>query len=261
MVLIEPTPRLPCSGTEPGAEPACKINAALLALDQEALALPCGLLDDATIAAQGLDPGRNPLQMWYAHWVVVTHQGASFYSLTLHADAFCPGGAHGWTEQSAVLFDLTTGAKVDPFTLLPVALRPDTPFPPAPLDPVPLDPVPLDPVPLDPAPLAPDGQTPPPLTAPPHTLPPLTALYLEVLAKTDPTGAADCAGTITQQQALTPDQTMDFLLYPEAATRSLILTPQGLAHAARPCEIGVPLDLPLLESLGADPRLIVDLQP
>lgn len=118
MVMIEPTPRLPCSGSEP----ACKINAALLALDQDALMLPCGQLDEGTIAAEGLDPGRDPLQMYYAHWVDVTLHGANFLALLRHTEAHCPGGAHGWTDLSTALFDLESGAPVDPLSLLPAAL-------------------------------------------------------------------------------------------------------------------------------------------
>ncbi|NBZ89858.1 hypothetical protein [Stagnihabitans tardus] len=231
MVLIEPTPRLPCSGTEP----ACKINAALLALDQDALMLPCGLLDDETIAAEGLDAGRNPLQMWYSHWVDVTFQGADFYGLLLQTDAACPGGAHGWSEQDAVLFDLKTGEKVDPFSLLPAELRPETPLV---------------------NDLDPEAQ---------GRLPPLTALYLDLLAKTDPTAKANsadprgCTSVITSHQALTPLETMGFLLYPDAASQALILKPSGLPHVATGCEIGVPLSVELLQGLGADPRLVADL--
>lgn len=159
----------------------------------------------------------------------MTLQGATFYSLTLQTDATCPGGAQDWSDQTVALFDLTTGARVDPFTLLPASLRPDSPLPEA------------------------SGTQ-------PDAHPPLTRLYLDVLTKTDAQGATDCTAKITRQQALTPDRKMHFLLYPEAESHSLFLVPQGLAHAEKPCEIAVPLPLALLQSLGAAPRLVADLR-
>jgi len=159
----------------------------------------------------------------------VTLQGPEFLSILTTDDFYCDGAAHGSMFNSVQLFDLTTGAAVDPLSLLPDELRP--------------------------MPLA-SGSS-----AIAHVQPEITALtelYIQLLPSAPPNQYAslnhlDCAAVLRREGH-------GFQVWPDAKAQALMLQPVGLAYFFTSCIAPVEVPLQLLQQLHAPPRLIRALQ-
>ena len=159
----------------------------------------------------------------------VTLQGPEYLSIVTDTDFYCDGAAHGNWFNNVLLFDLTTGAVVDPLSLLPDDLRP---------------------LHLEPGSSA-VAHVQPEMTA-------LTDLYIQLLPTAPPNQYAalnhlDCA-------AILRSQGHGFQVWPDAKAQALILQPAGLAYVFTSCIAPVEVPLPLLQQLRTPPRLIRALQ-
>lgn len=153
--------------------------------------------------------------------VAVTLNGRGFLSILAQNWEYC-GMAHGWGTTDALIFNLRTGARIDPLHLLPKDLIP----------------------PPDPDPAHPDD--PDVLIS---GLSRLRGLYVDQLdAKT----YDDCIDAVK-------DRNYSFLLWPDASRHALIIVPNGMTYIDTPCANEVAIPVGTLLKLHFDPRLIAAL--
>lgn len=159
----------------------------------------------------------------------VTLNGPYFLSIVYWKSYYC-GTAHPWSDQYVLLFDLKSGAAIDPVSLLPRSLRP----------------LPED-----------DNLATWSESKAVAGVKPLTDLYLSRLAL-DPKNDAAAMNDIDCIEVLT-HHVHDFLIWPDAKAHALMLMPYGMAYIFTPCQNEVSLPVALLLKLHASPRLIVAL--
>ena len=165
----------------------------------------------------------------YSATSVVMLNGPEYLAILSGNEFYC-NTAHPWTIQSVLLFDLNTGEAVAAASLLPPDLRP--------------------------LPEYTDGQA-FDETRELARVKPLTDLYLSRLAFAPPNDLAalnhdDCTDILQHDRH-------DFLIWPDAQARALILQPDGMAYVFSPCVAPVSIPLRLLRDLHFPARLIAAL--
>lgn len=178
--------------------------------------------EDKALLSSRQDCIKEPVSD-FSSWSDVTLSGPEFLSIRLTISYYC-GGFHPDSGQSVLLFDLKTGDRLDPMTLLPHSLQPDTTS--------------------DSASTATDAAL--------AGIPALTALYLS-RATLDPSTDADCLHSLASYDHLS------FLVWPDAKAHALMLMPNGMAYVDTPCQNPVAIPVELLLKLHASPRLILSL--
>jgi hypothetical protein len=160
---------------------------------------------------------------WWEQSVDAPLIGAHFVSFWAHGNQSC-GGAHPNLVDEALVFELSTGERVDWRKLIPASLRGEPGR-------------------------ASDGTAPP---ADAIASPALTALFI---AESEKEGVdADCKQAFAEQE-------MNFELWPDANAKGLAMRAANLLHSAEgPCSGPVTIPVETLKRLGFDASLIHDIE-
>jgi hypothetical protein len=160
---------------------------------------------------------------WWEQSVDAPLIGAHFVSLWAHGNLSC-GGAHPNLVDQALVFDLSTGERVDWRKLLPAPLRGEPGR-------------------------ASDGTA---ASAGAIASPALTALFIDESEKEGV--GADCKEAFGQQE-------MKFAFWPDAKAKGLAMRAANLLHWAEgPCSGPVTIPIATLKRLGVDAPLIEDIE-
>jgi hypothetical protein len=159
---------------------------------------------------------------WWEQSVDAPLVGAHFVSLLAQGNMSC-GGAHPNFVDEALVFDLSTGERVDGRRLLPASM------------------------------LAAPGRTAAELNSPADAIasPALTALFIDESEKEGV--GADCKEAFAEQE-------MQFAFWPDAKAKGLAMRAVNLLHWAEgPCSGPVTIPIETLKRLGFDAPLIEDI--